>query len=135
MEEFERGQTFHHKKATNFDGQKGKYFIGLTDAEYDDDEIVCFVINTEHHMHRYTYNCNREAQKYIIAPQTFSFIKDDSAIMLGQACFYLMTEMYESDIELLDKADELFCRKIKNCIDMNSIEPIFQRVIKECYKN
>lgn len=136
MAEFEKGLTFHDKTATNFDGEKGKYFIGLTDAEFEDDIIVSFVINTEHRMDKYRIGCNKEAEKYILEPKQFSFLKNYSSIMLDQSCGYLLKEMYEKNIELFydDKADDNLCRRIKNCINFDSIPTKYSILIKECFK-
>lgn len=75
MADFEIGQIFLDKKATNHQGTKGKYYISLSDAEYDDDEIICFVFNTENHMYKYKYGCNKEDQKYILKSNSFTFLK------------------------------------------------------------
>ncbi len=136
MVEFERGQFFLDHQATNYQGQKGKYFIALTDAECDDDLIVCFVLNTERRMELHTLDCNKEVQKYILAPNSFSFVRDHSAIMLSLPCCYKLIEMYKDNIQILnDKADEVLCRRIKNCIDLNQIIIKFAKIIKECYKS
>ena len=50
MADFNKGQTFLDKSATNYQGTKGKYFIALSDADDDDDPVICFVMNTEHRM-------------------------------------------------------------------------------------
>ena len=75
MAEFEIGQTLLDKQSTNFDGTKGKYFIALSSADYDNDPIICFVMNTERKMSKYHYNCNKKNQRFIIKPETFSFIR------------------------------------------------------------
>lgn len=134
MATFEKGQTFLDLGAINFYGEKGKYFIALSDAEYDDDLIVCFVMNTEKRMDKCHLHCNRELQKFIIKPNTFSFIKDYTAIMLILPCCYYLKEMYEPRIRLLDIADETLCRQIKNCIDWNEIPPKFKFLIKQSFK-
>lgn len=134
MAEFEVGQTFLDLKATNFKGTKGKYFIALSYAEFDDDLIISFVMNTEKMMDKYSYGCNKSDQKFVIAPRTFSFIDKDTSIMLSQPVCYELIEMYESHIKLLDKADELLCRQIKNCIDMNFISLKFAKIIRDCFK-
>jgi len=134
MAEFDFGQTFLDKQATNFSGTKGKYYIALSNADYDDDLIICFVMNTEKFMDKYQYNCNKSAQKFIIAPNTFSFIDRDTSIMLDQPVCYKFIEMYGNNIKLLDQADETLCRQIKNCIDFNNIPPKFATLIKDCFK-
>lgn len=136
MAEFDKGQFFFDRKAINFQGPKGKYFIGLTDANEADDLIVSFVINTENNFNKYNLKCNSKAQKFILAPNEFSFLSKHSSIMLSIPCRYSFEEICESNIEILkDKADDTLCRQIKNCIDLEQIEPLFSNPIKECYKN
>lgn len=136
MAEFERGQFFFDKQATNFQGVKGKYFIALTEATEADDMIVCFVINTENNFPKYSLNCNRFVQKFILAPGQFSFVAKHSSIMLSLPCRYTFEEICNSNINILtDIADDNLCRQIKNCIEMDQIEPLFSSALKNCYKN
>lgn len=134
MAEFEIGHTFLDLKATNFYGEKGKYFIALSSAEYDDDPIICFVMNTENRMDKYHLDCNRGNQKFILAPNKFSFIKNHTSIMLSQPVQYSLRGIYEDNIKLLDKADILLCRQIKNCIDWNYIPHKFAELINSSFK-
>lgn len=134
MAEFDIGQTFFDKKAVNLDHQKGKYFIALSSAEDLDDEIVCFVMNTETRMDRYKVGCNKNHDKYIIEPGTFSFIKKNTSIMLAQPARYFLYEIYGNDIILYEKADSLLCRQIKNCLNWNNIIIKFAKLIKESFK-
>ena len=106
MADFERGQTFLDLRACNIDRTGGKYFIGLSDACDDDDIIVCFIFNTEHKMDKYRLACNPKSEKFIIAPKTFSFITQNTSIMLYREVIYRLAEMYESNIKLLDKAED-----------------------------
>ena len=76
MAEFEIGQTFLDIKSTNFYSQKEKYYIALSNAEYEDDPIICFVMNTERRMDKYHIDCNKKDQKFILEPNTLSFIKN-----------------------------------------------------------
>ena len=134
MAEFDIGQTFLDKRAVNFYREKSKYFIALSSANYDDDPIICFSMNTEKRMDKYHYNCNKKHQRFIIKPNVFSFIKNNTSIMLDSPCQYFLKEMYLDQIKLLDKAEELLCRQIKNCIDWNYIESKFAKLIKACFK-
>jgi hypothetical protein len=134
MADFEKGQTFLDLKATNFSGTKGKYYIALSDAEDDDDRIISFVMNTENRMDKCRIGCNKKLQKYILKPGDFSFIKNYTAIMLELPVQYSLSEMYEDNIKLLDKADDNLCRQIKNCIDFNYIPVKFAQIIKTCFK-
>jgi hypothetical protein len=135
MAEFDRGQTFLDLSATNQEGTKGKFFIGLSNADYADDSIVCFVFNTEKRMDKYHLGCNKEVQKYIVAPGTFSFVSAHSSIMLNQDYCYKLEEMYGDNIKLLDKADDNLSRQIKNCIDWDYILPKSALLIKQSFKD
>ncbi len=135
MAEFERGQTFLDLAAESHRGTKGKFFIALSSADYDDDIIVCFVFNTEHRMDKYHVGCNKDVQKFIVAPKAFSFIDKYSSIMLHQACCYKLIEMYSDKIRLLEKADDQLCRQIKNCIDWNFVPAKFVPLIKDSFKD
>ncbi len=134
MAGYNKGQTFLDKKATNLDGTKGKYFIALSDADFDDDDIICFVMNTERRMDLHNPFCNREKGKFIIKPNTFSFIKDFTSIMLKTEVYYKFSEMYDDNIILYDKAEELLLRQIKNCIDFNYILDKGIQLIKNSFK-
>ncbi len=134
MADFEKGQTFLDLHATNFSSTKGKYFITLNNAEEEDDLIICFVMNTENRMDKFQLGCNKKFQKYILEPGEFSFLKNHTAIMLELASQYTLSEMYEDNIKLLDKAEDPLCRQIKNCIDFNYIIPKFTKIIKSCFK-
>lgn len=135
MAEFNRGQTFLDRKSSNFDGTKGKYFIALSNAEYTDDYIICFVMNTEHNMNNLHYNCNKNEGKFIIKPDTFSFISNNTSIMLKQPVCYTLDEMYKDNIKLFNEiADEELQRQIKNCLDFGYIPIKFAHYIKESFK-
>ena len=133
MADFELGQTFLDKKSTNYSGTKPKYYIALSSADDDDDPIICFVMNTERYMDKYSFGCNKQDEKFIIEKGTFSFIKYPTSIMLFSAVMYKLSEMYESKIVLYEVAKEKLCRQIKNCINWNSIPIKFQRIIKDSF--
>ena len=130
MADFELGQTFLDKKSTNYSGTKGKYYIALSNADDDDDPIICFVMNSEHRMDKYSFGCNKQAEKFIINKGTFSFINHPTSIMLVSPVMYKLSEMYESTIVLFEIAEENLCRQIKNCINWNSVPIKFQKIIK-----
>ena len=132
---FEKGQTFLDKAALNIQGSKAKYFIALTNGNDPDDTIVCFVINTENRMDQYKLACNKEKGKYILEPKELSFITKHSSIMLDFPCRYFLKELCGNTIELFEKANDVLCRQIKNCINFDNINPKFGDIIKECYKN
>jgi hypothetical protein len=135
MADIEIGQIFLDMQATNYYQSKPKYHIALSSAEYDDDNIICFVINTEHNIKDYALGCNKSSSKFIISQGTFSFITKQSAIMLHQEVLYILEEMYKDSIKLLEVADIELCRQIKNCIDFNDISVKFGNLIKECFKS
>jgi len=134
MADFNKGQTFLDKAATNYQGTKGKYFIALSDAEYDDDLIVCFVMNTENRMDQYNSLCNKDKQRFIISPGTFTFITRHTSIMLVKEAFYKYSEIYRDNVKLLDMADDNLVRQIKNCIDWNYISIKAKDIIRQCFQ-
>jgi len=134
MADFNKGQTFLDKSATNQQGTKPKYFIALSDADYDDDTIICFVMNTEHRMAQYNWLCNKDKQRFIIKPQTFTFITVPTSIILSKEAYYRYSEMYKPNIKLLEMADDTLIRQIKNCIDWNYISVKAANIIKQSFK-
>ena len=132
---FEKGQTFLDKAALNIQGSKAKYFIALTNGNEPDDIIVCFVINSEIRMELYKEGCNRAKGKYILKPKELSFVAKHSSVMLDYPAKYTVKELCENSIELFEKANDILCRQIKNCINFDNINPKFGDIIKECFKN
>jgi hypothetical protein len=118
----------------DLDQTKGKYFIGLSNGCFDDDLLVCFVLNTEHGMDKYKLDCNPISEKFIIPAKTFSFITDFTAIMLHREVIYYLREMYEFNIRLLDKASDVLSRQIKNCICRDHIAPKMYTLITDSFK-
>ena len=70
MAVFNKGQTFIDHKAIDLTGIKPKYFIALSSADDPDDMVVCFVMNTEHRMDKYHFNCNKKDLRFIIQSNT-----------------------------------------------------------------
>ena len=134
MADIEIGQIFLDLKAISYQGEKAKYFISMSCANDIGDEFACFVMNTEKRMDKYSLNCNKKAQKFILAPNTFSFITNYTAIMLSRACLYKYEEICEKHIKLLDVATNILCRQIKNCIDWNFIQRKIAILIKDAFK-
>jgi len=134
MADFNKGQTFFDECAVNYEGTKGKYYIALSDADNDDDLIVCFVMNTENRMDKYHLLCNKDKQRFIISPGTFTFIKRYTSIMLMREVFYKYSEIYQDNIKLLDLTDDNLVRQIKNCIDWNYISEKAKNIIKQSFK-
>jgi hypothetical protein len=135
MVEFKRGQTFLDHKAVDFSGnQKAKYFIGLSNAYDPEDEIVCFVMNTENHFSKYHLWCNHGYHRFIIPPTTFTFIVEHTSIMLNKEAVYTLGELMQSDKKLLDIASDDLSRQIKNCIDWRFIIPKRKQLIMNSFK-
>lgn len=134
MADFNKGQVFLDQSAAIYQVSKPKYFITMSDADYDDDLIVCFVINTEHRMDRYQVGCNKDYQRFIIEPGTFSFIKEYTSIMLLRESFYKYSEMYGDTIKLMAIADDLLVRQIRNCINWDNLTPKATALIKNSFK-
>ncbi len=134
MAEFERGQTFLDRKATNISGQKHKYFIALSNADFEDDDVVCFVMNSEDDMIGKSYLCNKVKGKFILKSGDFSFIKHDTSIMLKVESVYTLEELLSSDVQLLDMASDTLQRQIKNCIDFGYLLPKHSDLIKAAFK-
>jgi len=130
-----KGQTFLHKNATNYQGTKPKYFIALNQADGLEDEIVCFVINSENRMDKYVEGCNKGKGKYILKPNELSFITHHSSIMLDLPIRYYVKELFENDFVILDIANDLLCRQIKNCMNFDNIPSRFGNIIKDCFKD
>lgn len=107
----------------------------MTSADFDDDWVVCFVINTEHRMDQMTSTgCNKERLAYVLEPGQFSFITKYSSVYLI-ATQYTLSDILNSDsIVLLETAPDELCRKIKNCCDKDNIEVKFMKMLNEEYK-
>ncbi|MBD3338069.1 MAG: hypothetical protein GF353_03100 [Candidatus Lokiarchaeota archaeon] len=135
MPTFEKGQTFLLTKSEKLlKRTKPKYFISLSDADSEDDIVVCFVMNTEHDFRNLSINCNKRVQKFILSPNIFSFLDRPTAIDLALPQGFTLSELLDNNqIRLFEIADDVLCRQIKNCIDWNFIAPKFQRLIKDCF--
>jgi hypothetical protein len=131
MADIEIGQTFIDHRSTNlFEGEKAKYFITMSCADCEGDEFACFVMNTERRMEKYRLYCNKSKQKFIIPPGTFSFITNNTAIMLAKPAIYKYEEMFQDHIQLLELATPLLCKQITNCIDWDYIPLKIAKMIK-----
>ena len=134
MADIEIGQTFLNLTATNYQGTKGKYFIAMSCADCWGGKFACFVMHTEHRKEKYRLWCNKKAQKFMIAPNTLSFITSYTSIMLSIPNLYEYDEMYESNIKLFEVAPETICKQIKNCIDWSNISLKIANLIKSSFK-
>jgi hypothetical protein len=135
MSLFDAGTTFLVKRSTNLQGTKPKYFIGMNNGDEEDECIISFVFNTEKRMDLHHLHCNKDKQKFIIEPSTFSFINVYSAIILSVPNFFSLKEILcEKEIKIMDTAPELLSRQIKNCIDWSYIPIKYHQIIKQCFK-
>lgn len=135
MAEFERGLTFLDKKSSNIQGTKPKYFIAMNNANYEDDIVVCFVMNTEHNIEKYKLKCNKHKGKFILQPSELSFVTEFTSIMLKQPVRYTFYEIINSKtIKMQETAPELMQREIKNCIDFGYIYDDWAKLIKDSFK-
>lgn len=133
---FEAGRTFLDKKAPNLSGSKAKYFIGMNNADFEDDYIVCFVFNTEHRIDLMPHlGCIKAKLKYVIEPGAFSYITKHSSIELYPVYYKLKELLDNPNIVELDKANDILSRRIKNCVDEKLIPPKAWNLIKDSFKN
>ncbi len=129
-----RGQFFIDLRAANNQGTKPKYFIAMTSADFDDDWVVCFVINTERHMDKMaSIGCNKKRLAYVLEPGQFSFLTEYSSIFLRVRQYTLAELINSNTIKMLDIAPDELCRKIKNCCDKDNIEVKFWKMLNEEY--
>lgn len=132
---FEAGTTFLDHRAFNIQGEKAKYFIGMNNADTEDDVIIAFVFNTEHRMDLYHVGCNKEKQKYVVEPKSFSFISAHSSIMLSVPEYYQLKEIIDKDsVKIFEKATDRLAREIKNCLDLKNVSAKFYHLIKESFR-
>ena len=136
MPSIPKGQFFLDLIATKHGQQKGKFFIALTEGEFDDDRLICFVLNTENRMDLYRDGCNKAKGKFILLPDNhdFGFLINPTSIMLNEPCCYLVKEFYEDRIIMKKVADEKILREIKNCIDNGYLLPWMIKDIKSNYR-
>ena len=133
---FVKGTIFIDRKATSIQGIKPKYFIGLNNANDNDDRITCFVLNTENFPDRLTEGCHKEKEKFYILPDKFSFLPNHTVIMLNRAYYYHLEEIIsKTEITTLVTVSEILARQIKNCIDKNNIEELGWNNISQSFKN
>jgi hypothetical protein len=78
--------------------------------------------------------CLKNDGKFIITPNTFSFIHKNTSIMLKLDVYYKFNDKFLNKIELYEIADEILQRQIKNCIDFDNLRPLGTRLIKESFK-
>ncbi|HEY3249606.1 MAG TPA: hypothetical protein VGK25_00675 [Ignavibacteria bacterium] len=132
---FQAGTIFLDLKAANIDGQKAKYFIGMNEANDEDDKVICFVLNTEHHPEKLTEGCNKNKEKFYVPLKKFNFQTANTSIMLYRTVIYKLEEIISSqDIKIIETVDETMARQIKNCIDKESIEPFAWELINASFK-
>lgn len=132
---FEAGTTFLDQHAHNIQGEKAKYFIGMNNADNEDDVVIAFVFNTEHRMDLYHPGCNKEKQKFVLQPKEISYLTVQTSIMLSLPQYYRLKEIVDSkSIKVLDKVSETLSRQIKNCLDLKNVANKFHQLIKDSFK-
>lgn len=132
---FEAGTTFLDHRAANIDGEKAKYFIGMNNADDEEDVVVAFVFNTEHRMDLYRVGCNKEKQKFILQPKDIGYLTDHTSVMLSIPRYYHLKEIVDGkSIKELERTSETIARQIKNCLDMKNVAVKFQQLIKDSFK-
>lgn len=132
---FEAGTTFLDHHAINFQGVKSKYFIGMNNADAEDDVIVAFVFNTEYRMDLYHVGCNKEKQKFVLNPKEISYLTNYTSVMLSLPRYYNLKEILENNsIKELEKANKTLLRQIKNCLDLKNVAVKYQQLIKDSFK-
>jgi hypothetical protein len=132
---FTPGTIFIDIKAANLIGQKAKYFIGMNEANDEDDEIVCFVLNTEKFPEKLVIGCNKDKEKFFVPLNKFSFQTNPTSIMLYRAVFYYLRDILEDEnIKTIETVDEITARQIKNCINKDNIEEFAWALINSSFK-
>ncbi len=135
----EKGLFFWDPHAIRDFKENDKYFIIITDGNYEDDLLVCFSLNTEKRMDKYNVLCNRRSAKFILSPDIhkFSFLKKFTSLNLDEPCLYSVKELFENHIKILeqDKAGIELLRQIKNCIDYGYLLPKHIALIKASFNS
>ncbi len=133
---FEAGTTFLDHRAINIQGEKPKYFIGMNNADFDDDVIIAFVFDTEHKEElKKSPGCHKGKQKFVLKPHELSYLTSFTTVELATPRYYQLKNICESNtVKILECADENLARRIKNCIDMNYIVKKFHQLIKDSFK-
>lgn len=115
---------------------KAKYFIAMSNGDYNDDKIICFVLNTEMNYSNLEKGCNKFIKKFYLPAETleFDFQKNHTSIFLDDDRYYILEEILSSeDIKIIGTVDDNLARQIKNCIDFNDIEIEGKELIKNSF--
>lgn len=132
---FSPGTIFLDTKASNIQGIKPKYFIGISKASDETDKIVCFVLNTEKYPEKLKEGCNKEKEKFFLQSNKFGFLTNPTSIMLNRECLYSLKEIInEKYIKIIDEIDEITLRQIINCIKKENISLFNWELIKAIFK-
>lgn len=94
----------------------------MNDCEYEDDDIVSFVFNTETQIKPLSAGCNPTKEKFFFPTNEFSFQKHATSLMLNRAYYFNLKEILSDKIKVLETISDKRCREIKNCINKDSIE-------------
>lgn len=133
---FAVGTVFLNFKAIRLQGTKPKYFIGMCNADEDDDYVVSFVFNTQNHLRDLKPGCNRKKGKFILLKVNMDFLTAEyTAVMLDAPQYYTLGEIIDNpNIKIIETAQDRLTRAIKNCIDMNNVGERFQDCIRQSFK-
>jgi hypothetical protein len=94
------GTIFIDQKAAAITGiseEKPKYFIGMNEANDEDDRVVCFVLSTENNPEKLKPGCNKDKARFFCQMGTFKFQTKQTSIMLHRAAYYYLREIVESN--------------------------------------
>ena len=107
----------------------------IGDFGWEDDLIICFVMNSENNYYKYHLKCNKQIGKFILKENELSFIRHYTSIMLKQPIRYSLNELINSKtIDFKDIAPDLIQREIKNCIDFGYLLDDESKLIRNSFK-
>lgn len=106
----------------------------MNDCEYEDDEVVSFVFNSETQIKPLSAGCNPSKEKFFFPTNEFSFQKHATSLMLNRAYYYSIKELYSDNIKIFETIPDKRCREIKNCINKDSIEEFGWELIRSSFK-
>lgn len=135
----EKGTFFLDLHATKNFEENDKFMLVMSEAEFEDDVLLCFSLNTEHRMDLYHVGCNGRKAKFILSPDLdkFSFLKRFTYLKLDEPLIYKVKELFEDSIKVYesDKANEILLRQINNCIDRGYLTPKQVEILKQTYNS
>ena len=130
---FVKGTVFLDSRATSQQGVKPKYFLGLNDANNEDDKIVAFVFNTEKFPEKLIIGCNKDKEKYFFINKQFSFQTAPTSLMLNRAYYFYLEELMTKRFNIGETIGDILARQIKNCIKVDNLEKIGYDLIRNSF--